>query len=42
MAEAITNEAWISDLMHDMTRDIFAQYIMLWIVIDEAKLHLID
>jgi hypothetical protein len=42
VADAMANEAWISDLMHDVTPGIMAEYIMLWIVIDEADLDLTD
>jgi hypothetical protein len=36
VAKAMTGEAWISDLMHDVTPGILAEYFMLWIVVDEA------
>jgi hypothetical protein len=36
VAKAMTGEAWISDLMHDVTPGILVEYIMLWIVVDEA------
>jgi hypothetical protein len=42
MADAMANEAWITDLMHDVTPGIMAEYIMLWIVVDEADLDLAD
>jgi hypothetical protein len=36
MAEAMSSDAWIRDLMHDITPDILAEYVMLWMVVDEA------
>jgi hypothetical protein len=34
IAEAMSGEAWIKDLMHNVTPDILAEYIPLWMVID--------
>jgi hypothetical protein len=36
VVEALIGEAWIRDLMHDVTTDILAEYIMLWCLIDEV------
>lgn len=36
VAEAMSGDAWIRDLMHDITPDILAEYITLWMVVDEA------
>jgi hypothetical protein len=36
IAEAMSSDAWIRDLMHDITPDILAEYVMLWMVVDEA------
>jgi hypothetical protein len=36
VAEALTNKTWIADLMHSITPDILAEYVMLWLVIDAA------
>jgi hypothetical protein len=35
-AEAMVNEAWICDLIHAITPDTLAEYVMLWIVVDVA------
>jgi hypothetical protein len=34
VGEAMTNETWILDLMHGITPDLLADYVMLWMVID--------
>jgi hypothetical protein len=36
VAEALANETWIAHLMHSITPDILAEYVMLWLVIDAA------
>jgi hypothetical protein len=42
VADAMANETWISDLMHDVTTDIITEYVMLWIMVDDAGLDLDD
>jgi hypothetical protein len=42
VADEMANEAWISDLMHDVTTGIITEYVMLWIVVDDAGLDLDD
>jgi hypothetical protein len=32
----LAHENWIRDLMHDMTSNLLAQYVMLWILIDSV------
>jgi hypothetical protein len=34
--DALHNENWIRDLMCDMTPNFLVQYVMLWILIDDA------
>jgi hypothetical protein len=34
MADALLNENWIKDIIHDMTPALLVQYVMLWILVD--------
>jgi hypothetical protein len=38
----MANETWIVDLMHSITPDILADYVMLWLVIDVAGFEATD
>jgi hypothetical protein len=41
-AEAMHNDTWITDLMHDVTTPIFGDYVMLWIMVEAAGFNLSD
>jgi hypothetical protein len=34
VADALLNDNWISDVVHDLSPALMAQYIMLWILVD--------
>jgi hypothetical protein len=34
VADALLNDNWISDVVHDLSPALMAQYIMLWILLD--------
>jgi hypothetical protein len=42
VAEALHNETWISDLMHDLTAPLLVDYMMLWILIEAAQFNPLD
>jgi hypothetical protein len=42
VAEAMHNNTWISDLMHDVTTPIFGDYVMLWIMVEAAGFNPLD
>jgi hypothetical protein len=39
VADALQNDNWIRDLMHDVTTAIFVEYIVLWIMADAAQVN---
>jgi hypothetical protein len=36
VAEALCNDTWISDLMHDLSAPLLVDYMMLWVLVDAA------
>jgi hypothetical protein len=36
VADAVRNDNWIADVLHNVTPNLLLQYTMLWILIDEV------
>jgi hypothetical protein len=39
VAEALHNDNWIWDLMHNLTISLFADYVLLWTLVDAEPIH---
>jgi hypothetical protein len=39
VAEALHNDNWIRGLMHNLTTSLFADYVLLWTLVDAEPIH---
>jgi hypothetical protein len=39
VAEALHNDNWIRDLMHNLTTSLFVDYVLLWTLVDAEAIH---